>query len=214
MPTDGTTPAADADAQDSSVLAADSFDRTATGSWGSATTGGAWTVSPASRSSVADGAGVIALDKAGSTSTASLAGVSSTSTAVDATYTLSEAQTGGGVYTTVNARQTDAGSYGVKIRTTSGGALTATLIRKVGSTETVLASSTVKGWTVGSSVHVSVTADGTGATSLAASVWLGDTAPAEPMMTATDTTEDLQTAGGVGVVTYQSGSATSTTGTM
>ena len=55
-------------------LATDSFEPTATAGWGDAEIGGAWTVSPASRFSVADGAGVIAMDKAGSTSSASRAG--------------------------------------------------------------------------------------------------------------------------------------------
>ncbi|WP_194786110.1 hypothetical protein [Actinomyces haliotis] len=213
-PTDAGTPAVDAGGQDASVRASDSFDRTGAGAWGYAATGGAWAVSPATRFSVADGAGVIALDKAGSTSTATLTGVSSTSTTVDTTYTLSEAQTGGGVYTTVNARQTAVGSYGVKVRTTSTGSLLASLVKKVGSTETVLASSTVKGWSAGAPVHVSVTADGTGETSLAASVWLGDSAPAAPMMTATDGADGLQTAGSIGITEYLSGASTSTTGVM
>lgn len=195
-------------------LATDSFERTATAGWGDAEIGGAWTVSPASRFSVADGAGVIAMDKAGSTSSASFAGVSSTSTTVDADYTYTETLTGGGAYTTVNARQTAAGSYGVKVRATSSGTLLVSLVRKVGATETSLGSTSVKGWTAGEPIHVSVTADGTGTTNLAASVWLGDTAPDVAMLTATDSTEGLQVAGAVGVTEYLSAGAASTTGVM
>ncbi|WP_315501377.1 PKD domain-containing protein [Actinomyces radicidentis] len=197
------------------VLVKDSFARDVPAGWGDADRGGSWTVTPQSRFSVANGEAVIALNKAGSTSTAALKSVSSDATETLASYTLTEAPTGGGVYTSVVGRQTASGSYNVRVRITSDGALVASLTVISGGKETSLAATRLSGTrTPGTPINVRFQTVGTSPTTLQAKVWTGDTEPDAWTLTATDSTDGLQTAGWIGLTAYTSGSSTSTTGSL
>ena len=197
------------------VLAKASFAHDTSAGWGDADRGGSWTAAPRSQFSASGGKGVIRLDRPGWTSTASLKDVSSDSAETLASYTLTEAPTGGGVYTSVVGRQTSAGSYTVKVRTEANGVLTASLMAVSGGQETRLASARVEGtWTPGTPINVRFQTVGTSTTTLQAKVWTGDTEPEAWTLTATDSTEGLQTTGSIGLSAYTSGSATSTTGAL
>jgi hypothetical protein len=66
-------------------------------------------------------------------------------------------------------------------------------------------------YTAGTELNVRVQVSGTGTTELSVTVWAAGTAePATPTVVRTDSTESLQAAGGVGLSSYLSGSATST----
>ncbi len=190
------------------VVAADAFNRSLTGSWGSADTGGAWTVgNTAANYAVAGGAGTMKT-AAGSTPTAFLNGVSSRDVDVTASVSYDKLATGGTTYTSLVGRHSGtntAGSdYRVKVGVTSTGT-TLYLTKMVSGTETTLATQAVSGlvYANGDVWNVRFQAEGNGSTTLRARVWKsGTTEPSTWRITATDTTAALQSAGGVGVVNY------------
>ena len=191
----------------------DSFGRDTTNGWGSAEIGGAWsTTSTASAYSVSGGAGRITMN-AGAGRYASLNSVTQTASDVRASLSLDKAQTGGGTYLAVVGRRVDGSNdYRVKLRVQAGGAVTAQLVRVVNGTETVIQSvATVPGltWNAGEVLHVRFQVSGTGTTNLAAKVWKDGTAePTGWTLSGADQTAALQSAGGVGIWSYLSGSAT------
>ena len=197
-------------AQPGDALATDTFERTSGSGWGETSPGGPWSVSARSRFSVDGANGLIKLDRAGWTSTATLGSVSSAATKVSTTFDMTEAVTGKGLYTSVVLRNNDAGFYAVKIVTSASGAVVAQLVSTVGGQETVLDSKTVSGtWTPGTPIHVEGTAIGEGTTTLTGSVWLGDAKDAATALSGSDSTAELQGAGSVGLRVYVSASATS-----
>ena len=188
------------------VLAADGFGRTVAGGWGSADTGGAWAVAgTASRYAVNGGAGVHTVPPAVTTSSA-LTGVSSTGT--DTTVALSLGTIPNGpVYLTVAGRRVGSGQYGARIKTAASGALELAVTRD----DTVLAGGSLPGVTLaaGQQLNVRVQVEGTAPTTLRAKAWkAGTTEPAVWQVTRTDSTAALQAAGGIGLSTYLSSSAT------
>jgi PKD repeat protein len=190
----------------------DSFGRTLASGWGSADTGGPWTVSKASNFSVGSGVGVIAMPTAGSSSNVFLPSVAATDTEVRVGVALNEAQTGGGTYISVVGRRTSATTdYRVKLKVASTGVVTEVLEQVTGSVETVLKSVTVPGvtYTPGMVLNVRLQVTGTSPTTLNSMVWAnGTTQPTAWQETATDSTAGLQVAGAVALIPYLSGSAT------
>ena len=191
----------------------DAFGRTATGGWGSADVGGAWTVGgTASNYSVSGGEGRISLT-AGGGRTASLSSVSQSSADVTARLSLDKAMTGGGVYMAVIGRQVNSSNdYRLKLRVQSNGSVTAQLVRVVAGSEAVIQTvATVPGVTVaaGDGLQVRFQVSGAGTTALAAKVWKSGTAePAAWLLESSDSTAALQSSGAVGLWAYLSGSAT------
>jgi PKD repeat protein len=195
------------------AFATDAFARTVSGGWGSADTGGPWTLTGgASNFSVGGGVGQLKMATAGAQPTASLNGVSSTSTETRVTVALDKAQTGGGTYVSVVGRMVGTtGDYRVKLKYLVGGSVSASLTRTVSGTETTLASATVPALTYnpGDVLAIKLQVYGTAPTTVSAKVWRrGQTEPAGWLLTTTDATAALQAAGGVGVIGYLSGSAT------
>jgi trimeric autotransporter adhesin len=194
-------------------FATDSFGRTVTGGWGSADSGGAYTISGgASNFSVGGGVGAIKLAAAGSSASAALASVSSTDTEVRVGVALNEAQTGGGTYVSVIGRRISSTSdYRVKLKYASTGVVTEVLESVVGGTETALKTVVVPGvtYTPGMVLNVRLQVTGTSPTTLNVMVWAnGTTQPTAWQATITDSTASLQVAGAVGLLAYLSGSAT------
>ena len=194
-------------------FATDSFGRTVTGGWGAADSGGAWTLAGgASNFSVGGGVGNIKLASAGSSASAALAGVSSTGTEARVAVALNQAQTGGGTYVSVIGRRISATTdYRVKLKYASTGVVTEVLESVVGGTETALKSVVVPGVTYspGQVLMVRLQVTGTSPTTLNSMVWLqGTTQPAAWQATTQDSTPGLQAAGGVALLAYVSGSAT------
>ncbi|TNM61051.1 PKD domain-containing protein [Streptomyces sp. NP160] len=194
------------------VLAQDSFGRTTTGGWGSADTGGAWTVGGgAGNFSVTGGAGQAVVPAAGSTVSAYLPGASSTDADVQVGVVLDKPATGGGTYVSLLGRRVGSADYRTKVKVASNGTVTLSLTRVAGGVETSLGSVSPTGLRLaaGQQLLVRLQVSGSGTTSLSTKAWIAGTAePATWAVTATDTTAALQAAGGLGLVTYVSGSAT------
>ena len=194
--------------------AADTFSRTSTSGFGTANTGGAWTVSggPATDYTVSNGAGRLRLPAAAAQRAAYLNGVSQTDTELNFATSADKIANGGGVYVTgVGRRVGTAGDYRTNLRIMSSGVVTLNVSRVVGGTETTMATTTLAGltYTPGDVIRVRLQVGGTGPTTVRAKAWLAATTePAAWQVTANDTTAALQAPGSVGVVGYLSGSST------
>jgi hypothetical protein len=120
--------------------------------------------------------------------------------------------TGGGQYVSVIGRSVGTtGTYQAKLRVLATGAVSLTLVRVVGGTETALSTTTIPGmtYTAGETLKVRVQVTGTSPTTLRAKVWKSTaTEPTSWTTAASDSTSGLQTAGSVGLYSYLSGSAT------
>ena len=196
------------------VHAADSFTRTVSGGWGTADVGGAWSSPSPASLSVGGGVGDITMATPGSGPSVFLTGVSSTDTDLTIATRTDKPATGGGVYLSVAGRRVPgAGDYRAKIRLESNAQVSLQLVRVAANgTETALSPlTTVAGLTYNPTIGVRIRlrATGTSPTTLRARVWSGSaTEPSTWQATTTDVTSALQVAGGVGLTSYLSGSAT------
>ena len=193
-------------------LANDSFTRSVTGGFGTADSGGTWSITGgAANATVTGGKGVLKLTKGGAGVNGSLSGVSSTSTDASVVFRLDKVADGGGAFVSLAGRQVSAGNdYRAKVKVASNGAMTLYITRTVGGAETTLKTVALAGtYTVGTEYTIRVQVDGANATTVNAKAWR--TATAEPtswQTTTSDTTAVLQAAGTVGVMTYLSASST------
>ena len=189
----------------------DTFTRTATNSWGSADTGGSWTVSNSSRFSVDGSAGKMRLEAAAVTATGSLNSISRTNFNVVSDISVDKVGTGSGIQVTDIVRKTGTGEYRVTLLFQPGGSLRLSISRIVGGSATTIRDVAVSGvtYSAGDDLRLRVVASGTGTTSLSGKVWkAGSAEPASAQATASDSTASLQTSGSFGVQAYLSGSAT------
>ena len=192
------------------VYAADTFGRALTGQWGTADTGGAWTVGAPSLYSVSGNAGRINLNAPGVGPLAYLNSVSAANVNYSADVSINTAATGGGVYQTLIARHSGTSDYRAKAVIGSNGSVTVILAKLVSGTETTLKSVTVTGLTyaAGDVLHVRFSVTGGGTTTLSAKAWKGATEPTAFQVSTTDTTATLQGVGSIGWQSYLSGSST------
>lgn len=192
------------------ILAQDEFGRTLASGWGSADIGGPWSLNGSSTYfSVGNGSAAMNL-AAGRGPSAYLAGVSSTATNSTVTVSLDKIGNGGGTFLGAIARRVGTSEYRGKVRVGADGTVTLQLTRLSGGTETTL-SQAAAGMTLaaGQQLQLRVEAFGTSPTTLRAKVWrAGTTEPGSWLLTTTDNTAGLQTAGSTGLVSYLSGSAT------
>lgn len=176
------------------VVAKDDFSRTvAAGGWGSADTGGAWTLSGGSAAfSVADGVGKVAVP-IGGTREARLTGVSGTDATVEATVATDVVPTAGTTSVTVIARRVDTSYYGARVRFETGGVVRLYLLRD----EVSLGSAVISGtYTPGTAIKVKVRVSGTTPTQLQAKAWFAsDPEPSSWTKEASDSTAAMQAAG-------------------
>ncbi|GCD20441.1 hypothetical protein CTKZ_20030 [Cellulomonas algicola] len=201
-----TTPPADA------PFAADAFARTVAGGWGTADTGGAWTVAGgAANFSVASGVGAMRVTGAGFRLSSFLP-VSSTSSDVRVDVALDAAPTGSGTDLEVAGRTvgtTD--GYRARLKMLSTGVVRASLIGVSAGTTATVAQVNVPGvtYTAGQTLSVRLQVEGTGTTTLRLKVWpAGAPEPAAWTLTGTSTTAALQVGGGVGLSVYTSSTTT------
>lgn len=193
------------------AVAADAFDRTVSGGFGEADTGGTWTVfGSSSRYSVQDGTGRHLLDVPGRTTNSLLGSVSATDVSAGVDISFDKVATGGGIYSHLSVRSVGTNEYRLRLRAMPT-ATTLTLSRVVGGTETRLADILVPGlvYAPGQVWRLELDAIGTDPTTLSARLW--DTAgsrPVLPLVSVTDSTAQLQVPGAVGLINYLSGSAT------
>jgi large repetitive protein len=199
------------------VLAKDQFGRTLATGWGTADTGGAYSLTgAASLFGVSGGTGSIRV-AAGSTPKVFLNGVSSTDTDLTADVSMDKVANAGSASVYLVARGTATDGYRGRVAIGTNGALTLTVSKAVANTETVVKTGTVPGltYTAGTVLHLRMQAVGSGSTDLKLKVWKDGTAePSTWQVTATDTTASLQSAKGVGIMGFLSTSATNSPVTL
>ena len=196
----------------SQVFAADTFDRTVGSGWGSAATGGAWTITGATpTASVSPGVARLPTN-AGQTRTAMLTAVNESEVDLATTVRLDKAPAGGSSMVSTIARRSGSGEYRMTaVFSTNAGRVNLQLNRIVGGASTQLGAITVPGlvYSAGSDLNLRmrVVTAGTG-TQLQAKGWLaGSSEPTAWTLTRTDSAAALP-AGAVGLLAYVSGSAT------
>ncbi|KGM11077.1 LamG-like jellyroll fold domain-containing protein, partial [Cellulomonas carbonis] len=193
------------------VIASDAFSRTESNGWGTADVGGAWEyIGALSRFSVADGVGWHTLPVAGG-GAASYLPVSATDTDLRATVSLDKLPNAGAVLASLTGRRVGNDEYRSRVRVGAAGDVTLSITRLASGSELTLASGTVQGLTyrVGDRLRTRFEVTGTSPTTLRTVVWKdGEPEPAAWRLEVTNSTTSLQSAGGVGLVTYLSASTT------
>jgi len=187
----------------------DDFARTASGGWGTAPAGGAWTVTGGAAALSVDGSvGVMSLS-AGALRTAVLGSVALAGADLRVSANVPQLPVGSSSYVSAIARKVGAEDYRSRIVISPAGAVQLQIQR----TSTTLAAVNVAGLSVapGETLLLRVAATGSGTSTIGAKVWkAGTTEPATWQLTATDATAALQAPGSVGVAGYLGGSVTNT----
>ena len=192
-----------------STLLADGFDRTTARGWGTAETGGPWTVTWNADSFSTDAsAGRIAMAGPRSSSAVRSEVLDSTSTDATVDFSLDAVPGGNGAFISYIARATDAGQYQATVRVGAAGAPVATISKVVSGRETVLGTILLtEGYTPGQTLHLRMVLAGEQSTALQAKFWAGDAQPEEWGLDVVDNERELKDPGRVGLNTYMSGSA-------
>jgi PKD repeat protein len=193
------------------LLASDAFGRTTTAGWGTADTGGAWSLSGAANTLFATGSGVgtMNLNAGGAAPLATLKNVSATNLVETVDVSADKAATNNGYYLLLKGRVVGTSNYTLKLRILPGGVVHLVMSKVVAGTETVFKEVNLPALTynVGDTLRVqfAITGDGT-TTTLTGSAWkVGTSAPNSPQVTQTDTDPTLQGAGAVALQGYLSG---------
>ncbi len=196
------------------AVAADQFARTVARGWGTADTGGAWTVS-GSVTGYSVSPGVAAMSLApGSQRSAWLASTTTTDANLTTSVTVNTLPSGDTVYPTVLGRQVGSGNeYDARLTISAAKQVYLWLTKTVNGVDTTLVSAgAVSGVTAapGKTIDVRLQVSGASPTTVRARAWAaGTTEPTAWKMSATDSTPALQTAGSVGLRGYLSGAAAS-----
>ena len=194
----------------------DSFDRSTTAGWGTASTGGDWTVDWGRNAySTLDSKGRVALAGARSSTSIHSPVIDSTATESQVDLSMDALAGGNGAYITYVGRQTDSGRYQTEFRVASDGTVTMTVAKRVDGTETVLGTAPVGTYKPGEALHLRLALDGADAsasqinasTAVRARAWIGDTEPSAWQVDTTDDDTALAAPGSVGLMTYVSASA-------
>ncbi|WP_131106063.1 LamG domain-containing protein [Ornithinimicrobium sufpigmenti] len=188
----------------------DTFSRTLANGFGTADLGGSWTTTRSSSLfSVSDGKGHIRMSAPGSGPNIFLQGPLAVDLDATVDVTMDKDPTGGGTYNSLVVRRIANNDYQLKVRALPDH-VQILLTRTVNGAESTLSSTTVPiVYRAGDTLRLRVVADGSGTTSLTGKAWvLGTPEPAAWQVQATDTTAALQGAGGVGLISYLSGSST------
>lgn len=188
------------------TLASDGFSRTISTGWGAADTGGPWTVGGGStRFSVGSGTGQQSVP-AGSTVTATLGSVVSTSSDVGVSVGFDRVPSGP-MYLTFSGRVVGSADYGARVKVLATGAVQLHTERS----GTLLTGGTLPGLTLasGDRLRVRVQVEGTSPTTVRTRAWkVGSTEPTTWQYMAADSTAALQAGGGVRLTTYASSTVT------
>ena len=198
---------------DSGVFAADAFNRSVSGGWGSADVGGAWSVAgTASAYSVVPGVASVVLQKA-ETRSVVLPAVSSSDTDLRVGVAENALASGNGLYLTVVGRRVAANAqYEGRARVRGDGSVLVSVgVLPGSSTATTLKSEVVaSGVTVaaGATLNTRLQVTGTNPSTVRWKVWTGATEPAGWQQTVTDSTAAVQAKGSIGITTYLSSGST------
>ena len=193
-------------------FAVDDFERTQTAGWGAAQVGGAWThFGSAANYAVADGAGAMTMTGPGANVKAQLRDVSAADVELTGLLALDEIADGSGTFVSLTGRTDGFSSeYRAKVWVKSTGAVQLQLVA-LQSGETTLAAANIADLSVeaGEQLAVRLQVTGSAPTTLRGKVWKAGTAePTDWRLTATDSTPELQDAGGVGYALYLAGNVT------
>ncbi len=197
------------------VHASDTFSRTVVNSWGSATTGGAWTLSPAGNAAdfdVPGSAGTMTM-LAGANRGAVLASVSAQDVDLSFRVTTDRTAVGGNQYIYGIARRINASTeYRAKLRFATNGAVYVQGTAVVNNVETGIGSEVlVSGLTrsAGAFVRVRAQFQGSNPTTVRIRAWAdAGTEPSTWQYTQTNAAAALQVAGGVGARAYLAAATT------
>jgi hypothetical protein len=196
--------------------AADAFGRLVTDGWGSADTGGAWTLGTAAADYDVNGsAGTIVVPVAGASGQryAFLGAVSLADVDLTASISPDKVTTASSAYVGLNARRQASGQeYRFRLRLGNNGIVYLHAAIAQGTTETFLGGEVNTGitYTAGSVIRLRVQATGANPTTLRMKAWRdGTSEPGGFAYSATDSTAALQGPGAVGVWARISSSATS-----
>ncbi|MGN6407163.1 MAG: PKD domain-containing protein [Curtobacterium sp.] len=189
------------------TIAKDGFGRTVSSGFGTADTGGPWTVSGTSSVYGVNGSAGVMNTAAGRTLVATMGDVSATNNDVQVTFGVPTLQSSGSIYLGLRGRVVGSSAYTARITVSS--ASTVNLILQDGST--VLAATRVSGLTAaaGDRLHVRLVLTGSSPTTLSAKVWKdGTTEPTQWQLSASDNDPAMQKPGSIAVASYLSASAT------
>lgn len=188
-------------------FAEDTFNRVATSGWGTASTGGAWTISggAASAASVADNQGRFDLAPGG-TRYAVLGTTSVVDSVVETEFQVSSATETGGAYVGVVARQTGSERYLVRAWLRPDG--TVWLVIHEG--KNLVATRSLSGMTYADDTvyHLKVSVTGMSPTTISAKFWADGSAEPGWQLTSVDSAAALQGAGSVGLTAARPASST------
>lgn len=186
----------------------DAFARTIAGGWGTADTGGVWTVTGAASRFAVDGSVGTMTVPAGVTVETALNATASPSARIGVTIGADKRPDGGGSLITVQGRKVGAEAYGARLKLLADGSVQLHVTRGAG---TVINGGTVAGLTFdgGNALRVSLEVVGSAPTTVRAKVWkVGEAEPDAWRASMVDSTASLQGPGTVGFTTYLAGSAT------
>ncbi len=195
------------------ALAADQFTRSVSNGWGTADTGGAWSVTGAtSRYAVGSGRASATL-AAGASVMPTLPAVSEVDLDLVADFALSLAPSGNWQQFGFLARRQGTSDYRCKAQWASSGVITLIVSKVVSNSETTLASVNITGLTysTGDWLTVRFSVLGSGTTTLSATVWPAGSTEPSPQIATTDTEAGLQTAGAPGIYFGESGASSTQT---
>jgi PKD repeat protein len=192
------------------IYASDNFSRTVSGGWGNAVTGGPWTSSSGSASLSVDGAMGNMSVATGATRAAYLSSVAVQDIDMTTSVQTDRLAVGGAQYLYIVGRHINPTSdYTAKLRFTTNDTVIVGVSRFSASGEAAIGTAvTVPGLThvAGQAVLMRVQMTGTNPTTIRMKVWQAGTAePAAWLLTVTDGTAELQTAGAVGIRSYVGG---------
>ncbi|MFK4789342.1 PKD domain-containing protein [Microbacterium sp. ZW T5_56] len=180
------------------VIAADEFAGQAVDGWGDASVGGTWTHSGGGSSFSTSDGGLVTLAPS-LTRSARLEGVSTMDAITTVRVSSDVAAAGGVTSAAVLGRVVGPDMYSARVRFEPGGTVRLYLLRG----ETPLGGSSVvlSGYTPGKDVMVALSVRGASPTQLGAKMWFASTVePVEWQLTATDSTDELQGPGSVGLM--------------
>ncbi|MTD12757.1 PKD domain-containing protein [Nakamurella sp. YIM 132087] len=196
----------------SATIAADAFNRIVASGWGTAETGGAWTVGAGTpAATVASGTANLPVAKGG-TRVAALNSVDAGDIDLTFQVALDKAPTGGNTLISTMVRRVGTSDYRLTAVHTQTGTITLQLLRVNAGVSTTLRALAIPGVThaPGAYLNLRFQVTGTGTVEAKAKAWsAGATEPTAWSITATDTAPTGQPAtGGIAVQGYVSGSAT------
>lgn len=195
------------------LLAHDDFNRTVASGWGEAKLGGPWTPSSAKAFSVRDKAGLVNMSLAGQTHVARLPQAQAQNVSMRVGLSLDRMVSGSGYQQQILVRTKDAKThYFMSVRVTQDGAAQLYLAKSVGGKETLLRFKSVPafGYSNKDTLMLKIDVFGDNETTIAGTLWRSsDPEPAEPTLSATDSTPELRGTGGIGLKFYTGASMTS-----